>query len=108
MELVTYELTGRSVAELTTEIKFFIATSKVKGTDVFKINIKKIYNGDRENKRFSSINRILSNAKRSGLIQLYIHSSELDGPSTEAAYINNKYPHLKGEYAEKECFLIKL
>ena len=108
MELVTYELTGRTVSELTTEIKFFIATSKVKGTDFFRINIKKIYNGDRENKRFSSINRILNTAKRSGIIQLYIHSSEIGGSSTEAAYINNKYPNIKREHSEKDCFLIKL
>ena len=108
MELITWELTGKSVSEMTTEIRFFIANCKVQGIDIFKLNIKKVYNGEREEKRFSSINRILYAVKRAGLIQLYINFSELNGNSTEAAYINNKYPSLVDNCKETEGFLIKL
>ena len=108
MELITYELTGRTVTELTTEVKFFIIDSKVKANDVFKLNIKKIFTGERERKRFVSITRILNAVKREGLIQLYLHSSEISGNSMEAAYINNKYPSLIKECAQSEEFIIKL
>ncbi len=108
MELITHELTGRTVTELTTEIKFFVASNKVIGNDVFKLNIKKIFSGERESKRFASISRILCAVKREGLIQLYIHSSDIGGNSTEAAYINNKYPNLVKECTGNEGFIIKL
>ena len=108
MELITWELTGKSVAEMTSEIRFFIASCSVKGVDVFKLNIKKVFSGEREEKRLSSVTRILYTVKRAGLIQLYIHSSELDGSSTEAAYVNNKYPSLRNDCKESEGFIIKL
>lgn len=108
MELTTQVLTGRTVVELTTEIKFFVAGCKVKKIDIFKLNIKKVYNESREEKRLQSISRILHGIKRSGLIQLYIHSSELCGKSTEAAYINNKYPELYESFSDGDGFIIKL
>ena len=108
MELVTWELTGKSVTEMTTEIRFFIANCNVRGVDVFKLNIKKVFNSEREERRLISVTRILYAIKRAGLIQLYIHSKELEGNSTEAAYINNKYPNIRENGIDNECFIIKL
>ena len=108
MKLITYELTGKSVTEMTTEIKFFIANCKVKNIDLFKLSINKAYTGTREERRFSSIERILTEAKRSSLIQLFIDAKELSGTTTEAAYINNKYPSLCSEELEGNCYIIKL
>jgi len=108
MELITWELTGKSVNEMTTEIRFFIATASVKRVDVFKLKIKKVFSDEREAKRFASIKRILQTVKRDGLIQLYIHSDELSGNTTEAAYITNKYPDMCVSDEDNNGFIVKL
>jgi predicted transcriptional regulator len=108
MDLITKELTGKSVEEMTTEIRFFIASCKVKSIDVFKLNIKKIFKEEREEKRIASVSRILYTVKREGLIQLYIQTNDLKDDSTEAAYINNKYPEIRECCTENEDFIIKL
>ena len=108
MELITHLLTGKSVNEMTTEIKFFIASCRVKSIDLFRLDIKKAFDGAREEKRLASISRILNAVKRDGLIQLYIYSTSLEDVSTEAEYIKNKYPDIKSLCNGEECYIIKL
>ena len=62
--MITEVLTGKSVNEMTTEIRFFIANARVKGYDALILNVKKVFNEGREAKRFASRGRLLYTIKR--------------------------------------------
>ena len=108
MNLLTKELTGKNSVELTTEIQYFVASAVATGEKLIRLNIKPIFQDAGESRRLKSITRILLSIKQSGRIQLAIHSSDLNGASTESAYILNKHPEISELNTDENFFLIKL
>ena len=108
MNLLTKELTGKNHAQLSTEIQYFVAVAVATEHKLIRLNITPVFGEAGEARRYKSIMRILTQIKYSGKIQLSIHSSELNGNSTESAYLANKHPEISELNTEENFFLIKL
>lgn len=90
------ELTLRSVTPdgADTEIMYEIAGCRVDSVDIFRLNIND--NGENpESKRLvSSVIRLLRNLKQKGTIQFFATRVDFISSSTEAIFLQNKYPDL--------------
>ncbi len=103
MDILTYELKESSAPLLNTEVLFHIAAAKVKGVSLLRL----IPRGGAMS-RESAITKILRSQKKEGRLQLFIKSEDFTAQTTEAEYLENKYPDIK-EYALHEvCYIIKL
>ena len=107
MKIKTNVLTGKTSDLLTTEIMYHIASAKSLGQDLVKFNVTCQEN--ESEKRFATVSRILKSAKRNGLIQLFVLSTDFDKSSTEVEYLTNKYPRIfKDNNTDEIYYIIKL
>lgn len=108
MDITVYELAGKTSKLLNTEILFHITSAKVLGKTILRLGIKEVFDGEREERRIKSVTNILKSAKRRGLIQLFVFSSDLKYSSTETAYLENIYPEIKNINTDERFFIIKI
>lgn len=90
MKILSFDLTRHTPALAETEILYSIANARASGADFVSLNII----GDDSEKIKSTAIKILKVAKREEKIQLFASSFDLSSTSTEAQYLNNKYPDL--------------
>ena len=107
MEITTHELTGSNINLLRTEILYFIVSARALNKDLIRLNFSG-FDPDKIEAKVLSVIRILKSVKREGRIQLYIHSSDLNGNSTESQYLLNKYPSLSELNTDEFFFILKL
>ena len=100
MNLISNTITGSSHDLIKTEILFFIAEAKATGADLMKL-----YAQDTQK---SAIIKILKNAKRTGSIQLFVHSDSLEEKTTEMEYLKNIYPSIGEINSQQQFFLLKV
>ena len=104
MRIYDFKLTGITQSTLKTEILFSFASAKALGYDLLKL----IYPQERISRtRIETVKRILKQAKKNGAVLMYVTPDQLNGESTEAEYIKNKFPDIPNECGE-ECIIIKL
>lgn len=108
MNIVTNELTGHTHDLLLTEIMFFVVSAKSVNTDLIKLKIKREEDAPISEKTLSDAVKILKSLKRRKLIQLFVTPVDFETPSTETAYLLNKYSTLPQELGDDTQFIIKL
>ena len=90
MKILSFDLTRHNPALVKTEILYSIANARAAGADFVGLNIT----GNDSEKIKLSATKILRAAKRQETIQLFASSLDLSSMTTEAQYLNNKYPEL--------------
>lgn len=108
MDITVCELAGKTSKLLNTEILFHITSAKVLGKTLLRLSIKENSDADREARRTKAVTDILKSAKRRGLIQLFVLSSDLKSSSTETEYLENVYPEIKDINTDGRFFILKL
>jgi len=84
-----YRLSGRSLKDLNTEIRYNVATARADGVELLRFELSRDDDERNMEKNLYCIARILSSMKRDGHIQFFVKS--LSDNSREAEYIKNKY-----------------
>lgn len=95
MNCYTAILSGKSVAELDTEIKYTLASAKINDSKLIKL----VYNADEDAmpRLKGCILKVLRSVKKQGTIQFFCNDNELSASTPEAQFIMNKY----SEFIEK-------
>lgn len=101
------ELRSKTAAALTTEIMYEVASARVAGAVLLRLNIKK--DGDEKlcRRLLSAVKRTLKNMKEQGRIQFYALPDNFSAFATEAKFLVNKFPELfesLPEETEEESF----
>ena len=77
---------------LSVELEFIVACSRIAGNELIKIAL---INQDMADKFKSAAARILKSMKRDGIIKLFVFENELSlQEKTESVYLLNKFPFL--------------
>ncbi len=108
MEILTNELTGKSEELLRTEILYFIASARAADRELLCLNIKKMYDERTERARLNAVVKILKTIKREGSVKLFVSRTDFQDRTTEAEYLENKYPELSQIDNENIDYLIKI
>ena len=90
MKIFSFDLTKYTHAIAETEILYSIASARATGADFVGLNIA----GENTEKIKMTAAKILRSAKKQEKILLFESSANLSSTSTEAQYLNNKYPEL--------------
>ena len=90
MKIFSFNLTKYTPAIAETEILYSIASARALGADFLGLNIV----GENTEKIKMTATKVLRAAKKQEKIQLFESSFDLSSSSTEAQYLNNKYPDL--------------
>ena len=90
MKIFSFDLTTHIAATVQTEILYSIASARASGADFVGLNIA----GESAEKIKLAATKVLRAAKKQEKIQLFASSEELATTTTEAQYLNNKYPDL--------------
>ena len=92
MSLSMHNIKFTDAKELSVEIEFIIACSKVEGNELIKITLE---NTDMQQKFKTAASRLLKSIKKDGVIQLFVFEDDLNATEkTESVYLLNKYPSL--------------
>ncbi len=108
MNIRSQTVTGKSLRELTTEIMFFVASSRAVNEEIFVLDIKPASLGELDLRRFESVARILKDLKRKGIIQFFASSRDFDSSLTEIEYLKNKYPDIIETKRDGMFYAVKL
>ena len=87
-----------------TEIMFNIAACRVDGVDLIRIDLPIVEEGkiSRDGKKMLfSITRLLKDMKQKGSIQFFATEDSFARSTTEAVYLQNKYPALFSSIPER-------
>ena len=87
------QLRGTDASEIKTEIMYEIASARVGGTELLRVNVC-CDDAARCNKATGALHRILRAMKSKGQIQFFATDSSFEQLSMEAEYLLNKYPFL--------------
>ena len=90
MKIFSFDLETHVAATAETEILYSIASARASGADFVGLNIK----AENAEKIKSTATKVLRAAKKQEKIQLFASSLDLTTTTTEAQYLNNKYPDL--------------
>ena len=101
-------VTGKTLKELTTEIMFFVASSKALKNEIFVLDIKPTPSEESNLRRAELVARVLKDLKRRGMIQFFAASSDFDSTLTEIEYLKNKYPNIIEIKHDGIFFAVKL
>ena len=96
MKYKVIELRGKEAQDLVTEVMFEIASAKVDGLDLIRLNIHLLIDeaGNISKKNLKSVIKTLKNMKSTGQIQFFATPESFKTSSTEAVFLINKYPAL--------------
>ena len=84
-------LNGKSRKQLDTEIKYTVAAARADGFEVVRLDIDAPKDSPDARRLSVCTQQVLRTMKREGRVQFFIPFSELEGDSTEAEYLKNKY-----------------
>lgn len=105
MKIFYFDLSKHNISILETEILYAIASARASNMDFVGFNIT----GEEVEKIKSTSLKVLRNAKKQEKIQLFLSSLELSTTTTEAQYLNNKYPDLVNSCSEAvETVFVKI
>ncbi len=101
MKYTEITLKSENNASLINEILFETASARASGTEVVRFNL---YSEDGAAlEKFSlHIKKNLRKIKQRGIIQFFATASSFSGNSTEAKFLQNKYPELFRELPSEE------
>lgn len=77
-----------------TEIMYEIAACRADGSDLIRLNINDMEDSGDTKRLFSSVLRLLRGMKQKGSVQFFATRVDFLGSSTEAVFLQNKYPEL--------------
>ena len=90
MKYLNVTLSGKSINELETEMRYHIASARIDEVRLVRFDL--ILDADEIGKRINGCAlRVLRSLKKSGVIQYFSDASGLQKSSTEAQFILNKY-----------------
>lgn len=91
------QLVGQNRAELNTELRFLIASAKVDGVELLRLD-PLTCEDEKENERIAGcIIKVLRTLKKESVIEFYVNREGFSANSTEAIFLLNKY----GEYIDE-------
>ena len=102
MKYNTFIITCSNQSIIETEILYSVAAARAEGKDFLKLMIS----SDENEKAIINALTVDMALGCSTRIELYIVSDELQGNSTEAEYLHNKYPKITDICSESETSLI--
>ena len=92
MSLSLHKVKFTDAKNLSVELEFIIACSKIEGNELIKLSLE---NTEAQEKFKSAVSRILKSIKKDGVIQLFVFEDQLtEQEKTESVYLLNKYPSL--------------
>ena len=92
----SFKLLGQNRVELNTEMRFLIASAKVDGLELLRLDLS-LTDSEKENGRINScVIKVLRSLKKDGIIEFYVNREGFLANSTESIFLQNKY----GEYIE--------
>ena len=107
MSYKEFTLRSKSPEDASTEIMYEIASSRADGVDLIRINVAYSLS-DSENadykKSMKSIIRLLKSMKQKGSIQFFATADSFRLGTTEAIFLQNKYPSLLPHGIEEDSF----
>ena len=105
MKILSFDLKTYSSTTAETEILYSIASARATGADFVGLNIV----GENPEKIKLAALKILRSAKKQEKILLFAPSYDLSSTTTEAQYLNNKYPDLINSCsADVETIFVKI
>ncbi len=103
MKYSTVVLRERNYTALITEIMFNIATERVDGAELIRLDIPKPKNSS-DTKAYPAALRIVKSIKKKGIIQLFANDESFADATTESEYLLNKYSELLAEEERSSDF----
>ena len=97
-------LNTNEISSTDTELRFLIASALVEGKELIALAFA-IEDDIVAKKFFQKVKRVLSVLKREGKINFYIEYSSINGDSTEAEFLKNKYLPFLAKKAEPDTVL---
>ena len=97
MKYKTIVLESKKRDSILTELRFNVASARVLGTELLRIDIPTGEDPDEMRRIYSASLRILKEMKQDGSIQLYATCASFGAETTEAKYLMNKYPEIFDE-----------
>jgi len=103
------QLFGQNRVELNTELRFLIASAKVDGAELLRVD-PPTCEDEKENLRIiGCIIKVLRTLKKEGVIEFYVNREGFSANSTEAIFLLNKYSeYIDDKKAELSSVYIKL
>ena len=87
----SFALNGNCRSELNTEMRFLLASARVDGEELVRLDLPH-GEDEKENGRISgSVIKVLRTLKKDGVIQFYVNKEGFAAGSTEASFLLNKY-----------------
>lgn len=99
------EITYTDSKNLSVELEFIIACSKVEGAELIKL---KLLNENMAGRFANSAARLLKSMKKDGIIKLYLFENELSSQEKmESVYLLNKFPSLSDikEFSQTDIYI---
>lgn len=92
MSICAHNVKYTNTKELSVELEFIVACSKISGNELIII---KVENTESDQKFKNAASRLLKSMKKDGVIQLFVFADELAlEEKTESVYLLNKFPDL--------------
>lgn len=103
MKICSYNLCGSNQSEISTEIKFLLASARFDGVELLRF-VYETNETDREAKRLYNITlKVLRSLRARKSIQFFVLPESFAESTTEAEFLLNKYPeHFAAPPALKE------
>lgn len=87
----SYDLAGKCLSELNTEMRFLFASAKVDGEEIARL-VLPLGLDEKENARINGCAiKVLRTLKKDKIIQFYVNKEGFAVNSTEASFLVNKY-----------------
>lgn len=101
MSLTLHKIKFTDIKNLSVEIEFIIACSRIEGNELIKLSLE---NTEAEQKFKTAVSKVLRSIKKDGVIQLFVFENELkEQDKTESVYLLNKFPFLSGAEESDSC-----
>jgi len=89
-----FELRGRTPAEVETEILFEVASRRVGGAELLRINIVRSDDDKLDARLMRFVTKVLKGMKARSLIQFFAFPENFETMGMESRFLINKYPGL--------------
>ena len=101
MKVYAYDLQSDSTDQMSTELRYVIATARAGGDELIRINVL-MENADRAG---AALLKLLKSLKREGKIDFFADRSAFESGSREASYLINKFSDIT-EFCKSESFYL--
>lgn len=112
MKICEYTLNGTNQNEISTEVKFLLASARFDGVELMRF-VYEANDNDRERSRlYNVVVKVLRTLRARKNIQFFVLSEDFAEGTTEAEFLLNKYPEhfsmARTLEPNKGCFYIKI